>query len=400
MSMSFDSRDTPSKKRVVEPAVFVCVSLVARGVEGAVRSDVKELLEPMMATGLSPPLTLALQELAREIPTLKGSVSYCHCSPHHLHLPSAFGENKPHFITKLQQTLDILTQLIPNKYILSNYLSGKTMSYLLGCLRGRDKERPTAFVTLGLLAVAVGSSIKKYLPKIMEVIKASLPTKQRPTIKLACELCLRASSEWFTPSKKRVVEPAVFVCVSLVARGVEGAVRSDVKELLEPMMATGLSPPLTLALQELAREIPTLKRDIAEGLLRMLSQILMNRSLPHRSGAPPPPPSPDHQDTASIVLALRTLGSFDFEGTGQSLMQFIRHVADQYLSSEHREVRLEGVQTCCHLLRPTFATLGRRMSQTQTHIIFNIVSKVLWVCVTDMGKWIFLYTHFFYCESN
>ncbi|KAK8751728.1 hypothetical protein OTU49_009992 [Cherax quadricarinatus] len=263
----------------------------------------------------------------------------------------------------LLQILPRLAALNKEKFSRS-YLSA-TMSYLLGCLRGRDKERPTAFVTLGLLAVAVGSSIKKYLPKIMEVIKASLPTKD-------------------TPSKKRVVEPAVFVCVSLVARGVEGAVRSDVKELLEPMMATGLSPPLTLALQELAREIPTLKRDIAEGLLRMLSQILMNRSLPHRSGAPPPPPSPDHQDTASIVLALRTLGSFDFEGTGQSLMQFIRHVADQYLSSEHREVRLEGVQTCCHLLRPTFATLGRRMSQTQTHIIFNIVSKVLWVCVTDM----------------
>ncbi|XP_027228160.1 serine/threonine-protein kinase mTOR isoform X1 [Penaeus vannamei] len=268
-----------------------------------------------------------------------------------------------------------LLQIIPRLAALNkekfsqSYLSG-TMTYLLGCLRGRDKERPTAFITLGLLAVAVGPAIKKYLPKIMEVIKASLPTKD-------------------TPSKKRVVEPAVYVCVSLVARGVEGAVRNDVKELLEPMMATGLSPPLTLALQELATEIPSLKRDIAEGLLRMLSQILMHRSTPHsRSGVAPPPSSPDHQDTGSLVLALRTLGSFDFEGTGsfrgQSLMQFVRHVADHYLSSEHREVRLEAVRTCCHLLRPTFASLGRRASQSQTHIIFNIVSKVLWVCVTDM----------------
>ena len=53
------------------------------------------------------------------------------------------------------------------------------MTHLLTCLRGRDKERPTAFVTLGLIAVAIGPGIKKqkYLPKIMEVIKASLPTK-------------------------------------------------------------------------------------------------------------------------------------------------------------------------------------------------------------------------------
>ena len=63
--------------------------------------------------------------------------------------------------------------------------------------------------------------------------------------------------------------------------------------------------------------VTTLQRDIAEGLLRMLSQILMQRTIPSRSGAPLPPPSPDHHDTASIVLALRTLGSFDFEGTGE-----------------------------------------------------------------------------------
>lgn len=57
-----------------------------------------------------------------------------------------------------------------------SYLSA-TMGYLLGCLRGRERERPAAFISLGLLAVAVGPAIKKYLPKIMEVIKASLPTK-------------------------------------------------------------------------------------------------------------------------------------------------------------------------------------------------------------------------------
>lgn len=70
---------------------------------------------------------------------------------------------------------------------------------------------------------------------------------------------------------------------------------------------------------------------------------------------------------------------------GQSLMQFVQHVADHYLTSEHKEVRLEGVRTCCHLLRPTFATLGRRASQSQKCTVFQIVSKILWVSVTDIG---------------
>lgn len=52
-----------------------------------------------------------------------------------------------------------------------------TMVYLLTTLRGRDRDRATAFTTIGLIAVAVEQHIKPYLPKIMEIIKSSLPTK-------------------------------------------------------------------------------------------------------------------------------------------------------------------------------------------------------------------------------
>jgi FKBP12-rapamycin complex-associated protein len=93
--------------------------------------------------------------------------------------------------------------------------------------------------------------------------------------------------------------------------------------LLEPMLATGLSSTLTTALRELAASIPTLKKEISDGLLRMLSLVLMNAplrhsSLPrHMSHSPPPlgpGAHPDPNDVASTVLALRTLGSFNFDG--------------------------------------------------------------------------------------
>ena len=57
------------------------------------------------------------------------------------------------------------------------------------------------------------------------------------------------------------------------------------------------------------------------------------------------------QDVTSITLALRTLGSFDFEG--HSLTQFVRHCADHFLSSEHKEIRMEAVKCCSHLLQPS-----------------------------------------------
>jgi len=84
------------------------------------------------------------------------------------------------------------------------------------------------------------------------------------------------------------------------------------------------SPALTASLRQLARMIPELRKDILEGLLKMLSLVLLGRPLQH-PGAPRPkaaslPSSmssqnlPELPDVATITLALRTLGSFDFEG--------------------------------------------------------------------------------------
>lgn len=52
-----------------------------------------------------------------------------------------------------------------------------SMVYLLTTLRGRERDRATAFTTIGLIAVAVEQNIKPYLPKIIEIVRASLPTK-------------------------------------------------------------------------------------------------------------------------------------------------------------------------------------------------------------------------------
>lgn len=89
----------------------------------------------------------------------------------------------------------------------------------------------------------------------MEVIKSSLPSKE-------------------TPNKKRTpLEPAVFICITLLGHAVKQTITSDVRDLLDPMLATGLSPILTTSLRELAHSVPALKPDISQGLLRMLSQV-------------------------------------------------------------------------------------------------------------------------------
>ena len=90
--------------------------------------------------------------------------------------------------------------------------------------------------------------------------------------------------------------------------------------MLDSMLSTGLSPALTTALYKLALYIPAFKKEIAEGLLKILSLILMQQPFRH-PGTPKHLLSPSHKgfhqgseppDTASIVLGLRTLGKREY----------------------------------------------------------------------------------------
>ena len=131
------------------------------------------------------------------------------------------------------------------------------VDYLLYTLKTREKDRSIAFVTLGFIAVAVDKSIQqeRYIDKIMEVVKASLPQK---------DVSLK---------KKTTMDPSVFMCITLLGHAVKNGISKDVKDILEPMFSTGLTPGLTICLRELAENIPNVKREVSELLLKMLSQV-------------------------------------------------------------------------------------------------------------------------------
>lgn len=103
-------------------------------------------------------------------------------------------------------------------------------------------------------------------------------------------------------------------------------------------------------LYDLSRQIPQLKKDIQDGLLKMLSLVLMHKplrhpgmpkGLAHQLASPSLTNIPEASDVGSITLALRTLGSFEFEGKNQkdlislyqniNFMLFILHVVQSEL---------------------------------------------------------------------
>ncbi|CAM4714382.1 unnamed protein product [Leuciscus chuanchicus] len=251
-----------------------------------------------------------------------------------------------------------------------------TMGHLLGCLK-KEKERTAAFQALGLLVVAVRAEIQPFLTKILEIIKAALPPKD------------------FAHKRQKTmqVDATVFTCISMLSRAMGPSIQQDVKELLEPMLAVGLSPALTAVLYDLSRQIPQLKKDIQDGLLKMLSLVLMHKPLRHpgmpkglayQLASPSLTNIPEASDVGSITLALRTLGSFEFEG--HSLTQFVRHCADHFLNSEHKEIRMEAARTCSRLLTPSIHLIsghGHVVSQTAVQVVADVLSKLLVVGITD-----------------
>lgn len=102
--------------------------------------------------------------------------------------------------------------------------------------------------------------------------------------------------------------------------------------LFFPYFSGSSSPALTAVLYDLSRQIPQLKKDIQDGLLKMLSLVLMHKplrhpgmpkGLAHQLASPSLTNIPEASDVGSITLALRTLGSFEFEGKDLCTLLFM-----------------------------------------------------------------------------
>lgn len=84
------------------------------------------------------------------------------------------------------------------------------------------------------------------------------------------------------------------------------------------------------------------------------------------------------------VLTLLTRCCFP----GHSLTQFVRHCADHFLNSEHKEIRMEAARTCSRLLTPSIHLIsghGHVVSQTAVQVVADVLSKLLVVGITDPG---------------
>ena len=267
--------------------------------------------------------------------------------------------NKDSRASFVQQTMMLVFPRIAsfNPQVFSKAYLNETMPYLFRKCQD-EKFRCHAFVSIGLISTAVKDDMRPFIPKIFELIKSALPSSK--------ELAVAASSSRQTARSSSTkgtlpVEPAIFTCVRLLAEAVGPMIKDEVQMILETMLATGLSSSLTSALRNISYNIPSLKKDIQEGLLKMLEKVLINQT--------------EDVDVKSTVLALEVLGRFDF--SGRSLMKFLRCTSESYISSQRKEVKLEAVKTCSSLLSQALTRLQGQYSLTLNKTIQDVLSKLL-----------------------
>lgn len=250
----------------------------------------------------------------------------------------------------------------------------------------KDKDRLQPFLPLGLIILAVKDKIQPYYREIMDILKAYLLNKNQQN-----QLNLK---------KKYSVDPAFYTCVGLISKSLKQYAINDLKELIEPMIQSGISPSLTNSLFEISNNVQELKKEIQEGLFKILKDVLSKQSTTNLVNGSITDESTatisitKAQDTNLIILALKILSNFDFQNN--SLLQFLRNCTDVHLKNENRDIRFETVKCCCRLLEHLFQKLSENsLSSTannfnqQSYIasliktIKNVLQKLLIISVSD-----------------
>ena len=258
------------------------------------------------------------------------------------------------------QTVPILADYAPVDFI-NNYLH-KFMIYLQAQLK-REKERNAAFVAIGSIAKAVGSSMAQYLDGTIVYIRESLSAKNR--------------------NRAGVDEGPVFQCISMLSYAVGQTLSKYMDALLDPIFACGLSKPVEQALVDMAHYIPPIRAVVQEKLLDMLSLILVGT--PYNRIPPLPSFAKDYggfageHSNAEIALALWTLGTFDF--SGHILNEFVRDVTVRYSENESPEIRKAAALTCCQLF--VHDPIVHQTSSHSIQVVSDVIDKLLTVCVGD-----------------
>ncbi|KPM03125.1 serine/threonine-protein kinase mTOR-like protein [Sarcoptes scabiei] len=301
--------------------------------------------------------------------------------------------------------LPLLISLNPKQFVDKKQYVNDAIQYFLTGIK-IPNLRPLAFISLGLFALSIKdeseNSLDHHLPIIIGQIRQSFASKDS------------SNSQSSKKHRQNIghsanTDPSVYTCLAFIAQAAGSKVKSEIFEMLPLKLSLGLSEPLVNSLYDICKYIPELKNDIHDGLLKILSLVIMERPLmrpkllsdnvfdkntissfsssmsgiaiDRQSDALSFTSNQSNIDIETLKLALKVLGRFDFK-SHYSIM-FLPHCARHYLNHKHREIRLEAVHTCCQLLKPFL-----KPNNSLEKITKEVLRKIINVGITDPEKYV------------
>ncbi|OLL26279.1 Phosphatidylinositol 3-kinase tor2 [Neolecta irregularis DAH-3] len=261
-----------------------------------------------------------------------------------------------------------LAEYNPSEFVASRL--HKCMLHLIGQLK-KERDRSAAFIAIGEVALAVGSNMESYLDPVIQNIRDGLQLKGK---------------------NRTSQEVPIFLCIGMLAKAVGQSIVKYMQDLLDLMFACSLSRPFVQTLDDVGHAVPPLLPQIQERLLDMLSVILSGQ--PFRVPGSPEnfmtitplvareirdAQALENRDTETLILALDTLGSFDFKN--HALCEFVKDCAVTYLEQDEPGVRKSAALTCSKILANDHI-----VNQTANHaiaVVNEVLEKLLTVGIAD-----------------
>ncbi|KAE8266737.1 hypothetical protein A4X09_0g5605, partial [Tilletia walkeri] len=233
----------------------------------------------------------------------------------------------------------------------------------------RDKgDRETweqSFKAIGLLASVMGEKMQPHLKIIVSSLKEG----------------------FLMQGKKNAPSTAyIFECIGNLAVAL-GPHLLYAQDLLRLMFACPISPELVDALEKVVINDASLQRSVQDRLLDKIALVLIKK--PEVKMVSPPRSrrgSRDHtfkeddvEDVGSIIIALNTLGSFDF--SGQMLSHFVRGCTLPYLEQDSVEVRKAAAISCAR--RFSQDPISYSVSIHAIEVVNDVLDKLVAVAIAD-----------------
>uniref|UniRef100_A0A0K0F9G1 Serine/threonine-protein kinase TOR n=1 Tax=Strongyloides venezuelensis TaxID=75913 RepID=A0A0K0F9G1_STRVS len=184
----------------------------------------------------------------------------------------------------------------------------------------------------------------------------------------------------------------IYKCLAIIISAMKEDVALKVKEILVVLFKHGLCRGLVVVSQEVVQNIPSLKEMVKDNLLELICRILLGHRLPERCSSeiinpPDVTSSTKLNETSKAIIALETLGLFDFDR--HVLQYFTKYLTNGYLMSNDKKVQIATVKCCSAILRPfvdAFADKHMKYKREVMKTIKLILNALIKVAVSHTER--------------